>query len=78
MHEKMISCELCQTTSETVLGRSELCRVVLVEDADYPGFCRVIWNRHVKEMTDLEKSETKSNRIDSAIGCQNRPTADRR
>lgn len=52
-----MSCELCQTTNETVLWRSDLCRVVLVEDADYPGFCRVIWNRHVKEMTDLNDGE---------------------
>ncbi len=57
MHEKMTSCELCNTTNETVLWRSELCRVVLIEDADYPGFCRVIWNRHVKEMTDLNNDE---------------------
>ena len=27
--------------------------IVLVNDADYPGFCRVIWNAHVREMTDL-------------------------
>ncbi|AMP12946.1 histidine triad (HIT) protein [Collimonas pratensis] len=27
--------------------------MVLVEDAQYPGFCRVIWNDHMKEMTDL-------------------------
>ena len=40
-----------------VLWRSALCRVVLIEDADYPGFCRVIWNRHVKEMTDLNGGE---------------------
>lgn len=52
-----MSCELCKMTSETVLWRSELCRVVLIEDADYPGFCRVIWNRHVKEMTDLNDGE---------------------
>ncbi len=53
----MMSCELCKTTSEALLWRSDLCRVVLVEDADYPGFCRVIWNRHVKEMTDLNGGE---------------------
>jgi diadenosine tetraphosphate (Ap4A) HIT family hydrolase len=28
--------------------------VILVNDADYPGFCRVIWSTHVPEMTDLE------------------------
>ena len=53
----MMSCELCKPTNETLLWRGELCRVVLVEDVDYPGFCRVIWNRHVKEMTDLNDEE---------------------
>jgi diadenosine tetraphosphate (Ap4A) HIT family hydrolase len=37
-----------------VLWQDKLCRVVLVEDRDYPGFCRVILNRHVSEMTDLD------------------------
>jgi diadenosine tetraphosphate (Ap4A) HIT family hydrolase len=27
---------------------------VLVDDADFPGFARVIWNDHVREMTDLD------------------------
>jgi diadenosine tetraphosphate (Ap4A) HIT family hydrolase len=26
---------------------------VRVADPYYPGFCRVIWNEHVREMTDL-------------------------
>jgi diadenosine tetraphosphate (Ap4A) HIT family hydrolase len=32
---------------------NEWLRVVLVDDADFPGFARVIWNEHVREMTDL-------------------------
>ena len=36
---------------------SERWRVILVDDKDYPGFCRVIWNAHVKEMTDLPDAE---------------------
>ena len=48
-----MNCELCITTEETLLWRSQHCRVILVADADYPGLCRVIWNDHVKEMTDL-------------------------
>ena len=36
------------------MWQDELCRIVLVEDRDYPGFCRVILNRHVSEMTDLD------------------------
>lgn len=29
----------------------------MVNDHDLPGFCRVIWNRHVAEMTDLSYGE---------------------
>ena len=47
-------CELCDSADEVVLWQDGLCRVVLVDDRDYPGFCRVILNRHVKEMTDLD------------------------
>mgnify|MGYP001384054620 CR=1 FL=1 len=50
-----MTCELCETDGGEILWQNELCRVVLVDDADYPGFCRVILKRHVKEMTDLGK-----------------------
>jgi len=40
-----------------VLWRDEFCRIVLVDDPDYPGFCRVVLGRHVKEMTDLAPAE---------------------
>jgi diadenosine tetraphosphate (Ap4A) HIT family hydrolase len=45
---------LCDSAGGQPLWQDELCRVVLVEDRDYPGFCRVILNRHVSEMTDLD------------------------
>ena len=48
------SCELCDSAGGQPLWQDELCRVVLVKDRDYPGFCRVILNRHVTEMTDLD------------------------
>jgi len=48
------SCELCGSAGGELLWQNELCRVVLVGDRDYPGFCRVILNRHVREMTDLD------------------------
>ncbi len=37
-----------------VLHEEEKFRVVLIDDAQYPGFCRVIWTGHAREMTDLE------------------------
>jgi diadenosine tetraphosphate (Ap4A) HIT family hydrolase len=50
------SCELC-AHSGNVVFQHERYRVVLVDDASYPGFCRVIWNAHVKEMTDLSLAD---------------------
>jgi diadenosine tetraphosphate (Ap4A) HIT family hydrolase len=40
-----------------VLWQNEVCRVVRVDEPDYPGFCRVIVNRHAREMTDLGSGE---------------------
>jgi len=51
------SCPLCQARNENILWQDALLRVILVDDPDYPGFCRVILNRHVKEMTDLSPDE---------------------
>jgi diadenosine tetraphosphate (Ap4A) HIT family hydrolase len=47
------TCPLCHPQGETVLWHDRLCRVLLVNDADHPAFCRVVWQSHVKEMTDL-------------------------
>src|SRR6185369_15407257 len=47
-------CELCVEVGGELLWHDKRCRVVLVKDPDYAGFCRVIWNAHVKEMTDLD------------------------
>lgn len=46
-------CPLCRSDAGTVLWRDALCRVVLADEPDYPGFLRVILDAHVKEMTDL-------------------------
>lgn len=52
-----MSCELCERTGGELLWQGERCRVVYVEEAGYPGFCRVIWQAHVKEMTDLSEDD---------------------
>jgi len=48
-------CELCATPGGDVLWSDERLRIVRVEDPDYPGFLRVIWNAHVREMSDLDR-----------------------
>lgn len=52
-----MKCELCEKDGGEILWFDGLCRVVLVDDADYPGFCRVILGKHVSEMSDLPESE---------------------
>lgn len=54
------NCELCSMPGGEPVWQDEHCRVVRVggqEGADYPGFCRVIWRSHVREMTDLPAAE---------------------
>lgn len=53
-----MNCPLCDTPGGETLWQDDFCRVVIVTDTpDYPGFCRVILNRHIKEMTDLTEEE---------------------
>ena len=52
-----MSCELCTTPGGTVLWEDPRCRVVQADEPGYPGFCRVIWKSHVREMTDLSLAD---------------------
>ena len=52
-----MDCELCARSGGELLWQGERLRVVYVEEAGYPGFCRVIWEAHVKEMTDLSEDD---------------------
>jgi diadenosine tetraphosphate (Ap4A) HIT family hydrolase len=52
-----MECELCSRTGGELLWQNSRLRVVYVEEPGYPGFCRVIWGAHVKEMTDLGENE---------------------
>ena len=51
------ACPLCQAHNETVLWSDAHCRAILVNDTDYPGFCRAVWHAHVREMTDLPPAQ---------------------
>lgn len=55
-----MACELCNATGGELIWQNDLCRVVRLDDSDYPGFCRVILNRHIKEMTDLAVADRAS------------------
>ncbi len=55
--ERSPGCALCETDAGEPVWRNARARVVLVEHARFPGFCRVIWNDHVAEQTDLSDAD---------------------
>jgi diadenosine tetraphosphate (Ap4A) HIT family hydrolase len=52
-----LTCPLCAPSHEHVLWRDDRCRVIDAGDAAYPGYSRVVWHAHVREMTDLAADE---------------------
>jgi len=52
-----MSCEFCNSPGGAVLWQNDLCRVLRVDEPDYPGFVRVILKRHAREMGDLAREE---------------------
>jgi diadenosine tetraphosphate (Ap4A) HIT family hydrolase len=56
----MKNCVLCsdlKSDEGQLIWRGDDCLIISVNDPDLPGFCRVIWNHHVAEMTDLSYGE---------------------
>ncbi|MGO9443231.1 MAG: HIT family protein [Thiobacillaceae bacterium] len=51
------ACPLCIGSGGDLLRDDGWCRIVLADEPDYPGVCRVILNRHISEMTDLAPDE---------------------
>ena len=56
----MKNCVLCAALKPEegqLIWRGDDCRVIMVNDSDLSGFCRVIWNHHIVEMSDLSYGE---------------------
>jgi diadenosine tetraphosphate (Ap4A) HIT family hydrolase len=51
------TCELCASPGGQLIHDDGRVRVVVVDEPDYPGFVRVIWNIHRREMTDLSPAD---------------------
>jgi diadenosine tetraphosphate (Ap4A) HIT family hydrolase len=47
------NCPLCTTDGGELLWKNEEMRVILANEPDFPGFCRVIWTEHIAEMGQL-------------------------
>ncbi len=46
-------CPLCADAGGELVWRDDRLRVILADEALYPGFTRVVWNAHVAELGDL-------------------------
>jgi diadenosine tetraphosphate (Ap4A) HIT family hydrolase len=53
----MMDCVFCREDGGELLWADDALRVVLADEPDFPGFCRVIWNAHIAEMSDLSDNE---------------------
>jgi diadenosine tetraphosphate (Ap4A) HIT family hydrolase len=53
---RVAGCELCDLSAPTVVDNDKFA-VILVDDANYPGFARVIWKDHVREVSDLADAD---------------------
>ncbi len=53
---RVAGCELCDLSAPAVVDNDKFA-VILVDDANYPGFARVIWKDHVREVSDLADAD---------------------
>jgi len=53
---KLPGCELCELAVPKVVENDKFA-VILANEANYPGFARVIWKDHVREVSDLPDAD---------------------
>jgi diadenosine tetraphosphate (Ap4A) HIT family hydrolase len=54
---KIAGCALCESDGGLLIFRNERLRVIQADEAGFPAFYRVVWNRHVAEFSDLSRAE---------------------
>ena len=54
---KVAGCELCELAASSKVVANDKFSVILANEANYPGFARVIWNEHVREVSDLADTD---------------------
>ena len=51
------ACPLCTADGGLLVFRNEDLRIIQADEAGFPAFYRVVWNRHVAEFSDLTAAE---------------------
>ena len=57
---KVAGCPLCDAAGGHIVFEADKFRLVRADEEGFPAFYRVIWNDHVKEMTDLTPAQRNS------------------
>jgi len=56
-----MACDLCKLLEApaegVIIWGDQLLVVINVDEAEYPGYTRVVWREHVREMTDLTAAQ---------------------
>ena len=55
--KRIPNCPLCEADGGELVWMGDRARVILVERDRFPGFCRVVWNDHAAELTDLDDAD---------------------
>ena len=50
------NCALCSSHKYPIIWANDLLRIVLINDQNYRGYCRVDLINHIKEMSDLDEA----------------------
>jgi len=56
MH-RVPNCPLCEADGGELVWMGDRARLILVEHDRHPGFCRIVWNDHVAELSDLDEAD---------------------
>jgi len=51
------NCPLCESPGGELVWQDARLRVIIAHEPEYPGFCRVIWQQHLAEMSDLSEAD---------------------
>jgi diadenosine tetraphosphate (Ap4A) HIT family hydrolase len=57
MTSKVAGCELCELAASSKVVAGDKFSVILANEPNYPGFARVVWNEHVREVSDLADAD---------------------
>ena len=51
------NCPLCAPEGEHVIVENDKFRIIRVDDPEFPGYFRLIWQDHLKEVSDLDPGD---------------------